>query len=44
MLAMNNITQIDLTGQITCETQFGPRLINGSGGQIGVKIGRSEGW
>jgi 4-hydroxybutyrate CoA-transferase len=39
MLAINNITQIDLTGQITCETQFGPRLINGSGGQIEFHIG-----
>lgn len=39
MLAINNITQIDLTGQITCETQFGPRLLNGPGGQIEFHIG-----
>ena len=39
MLAINNITQIDLTGQITCETQFGPRLLNGPGGQIEFHVG-----
>jgi 4-hydroxybutyrate CoA-transferase len=39
MVAINNITQIDLTGQITCESQFGPRLINGPGGQIEFHIG-----
>ncbi|MBW2622989.1 MAG: acetyl-CoA hydrolase/transferase family protein [Deltaproteobacteria bacterium] len=39
MLAINNATQIDLTGQITCETQFGPRMINGPGGQIEFQIG-----
>jgi len=39
MVAINNITQVDLTGQITCESQFGPRLINGPGGQIEFHIG-----
>lgn len=39
MLAINNITQIDLTGQITAETQFGPRLLNGPGGQIEFHMG-----
>jgi 4-hydroxybutyrate CoA-transferase len=39
MVAINNITQVDLTGQITSETQFGPRLINGPGGQIEFHIG-----
>jgi 4-hydroxybutyrate CoA-transferase len=39
MVAINNITQIDHTGQITCESQFGPRLINGPGGQIEFHIG-----
>ncbi len=39
VVAINNAVQIDLTGQITCETQFGPRLINGPGGQIEFHIG-----
>jgi len=39
MVAINNVTQVDLTGQITCETQFGPRLINGPGGQTEFHIG-----
>ena len=39
MVAINNITQIDLTGQITCESQFGPRLINGPGGQMEFHVG-----
>jgi 4-hydroxybutyrate CoA-transferase len=39
MVAINNITQVDLTGQITCETQFGPRLINGPGGQPDFHLG-----
>ncbi len=39
MLAINNATQVDLTGQITCETQFGPRMINGPGGQIEFHMG-----
>ena len=39
MLAINNATQIDLIGQITCETQFGTRMINGPGGQIEMHMG-----
>jgi 4-hydroxybutyrate CoA-transferase len=39
MLAINNATQIDLIGQITCETQFGSRMINGPGGQIEMHMG-----
>ncbi len=39
MIAINNVTQVDLTGQITCETQFGPRMINGPGGQPEFHIG-----
>jgi len=39
MVAINNAIRIDLTGQITCESQFGPRLINGPGGQIEFHIG-----
>lgn len=39
MVAINNGVQVDLTGQITCESQFGPRLINGPGGQIEFHIG-----
>ena len=39
MVVINNVTQVDLTGQITCETQFGPRLINGPGGQPELHIG-----
>jgi 4-hydroxybutyrate CoA-transferase len=39
MVAINNVTQVDLTGQITSESQFGPRLINGPGGQIEFHIG-----
>jgi 4-hydroxybutyrate CoA-transferase len=39
MVSINNGLQVDLTGQITCETQFGPRLINGPGGQIEFHIG-----
>jgi len=39
MLSINNAIQIDLTGQITCETQFGPRIINGPGGQIEFHMG-----
>jgi len=39
MVAINNVTQVDLTGQITSETQFGPRLINGPGGQVEFHIG-----
>ena len=39
MVSVNNAVQVDLTGQITCESQFGPRLINGAGGQIEFHIG-----
>jgi len=39
MVAINNGVQVDLTGQITCESQFGSRLINGPGGQIEFHIG-----
>ncbi len=39
MVAINNGLQVDLVGQITCETQFGSRLINGPGGQIEFHIG-----
>ena len=39
MMSINNIVGIDLTGQTTCESQFGPRLINGAGGQIEFHIG-----
>jgi len=39
MVAINNALQVDLTGQITCETQFGTRLINGPGGQIEFQFG-----
>ena len=39
MVAINSILQIDLTGQITCETQFGPRMINGPGGQLDFHLG-----
>jgi len=39
MVSINNAVQVDLIGQITCETQFGPRLLNGPGGQIEFHIG-----
>jgi 4-hydroxybutyrate CoA-transferase len=39
MVSVNNAVKVDLTGQITCESQFGPRLINGAGGQIEFHIG-----
>jgi len=39
MVSINNGVQVDLTGQITCESQFGSRLINGPGGQIEFHIG-----
>ena len=39
MVSINNGLQVDLTGQITCETQFGARLINGPGGQPDLHIG-----
>ena len=39
MVSINNVVQVDLTGQITAESQFGPRLLNGAGGQIEFHIG-----
>lgn len=39
MVSINSILQVDLTGQITCETQFGPRMINGPGGQLDFHLG-----
>jgi 4-hydroxybutyrate CoA-transferase len=39
MVSINNAMQVDLTGQITAESQFGPRLINGPGGQIEFHMG-----
>jgi 4-hydroxybutyrate CoA-transferase len=39
MTAVNNILQIDLTGQINSESQFGNRMINGQGGQTEFHIG-----
>ncbi len=37
--AMNNALSVDLTGQINAESVFGPRMINGSGGQPEFQIG-----
>jgi 4-hydroxybutyrate CoA-transferase len=39
MVAINSVLQVDLTGQITCETQFGPRMVNGPGGQLDFHLG-----
>lgn len=39
MLAMNHALGVDLTGQITCETVFGGRMVNGTGGQPESHIG-----
>jgi len=39
MVAINNGLQVDLTGQICSETQFGTRMINGQGGQTEFHIG-----
>jgi 4-hydroxybutyrate CoA-transferase len=39
MVAVNNGVQVDLTGQICSETQFGDRMINGQGGQTEMHIG-----
>lgn len=39
MVSINNAVSLDFTGQSTCESQFGPRLINGAGGQIEFHIG-----
>jgi 4-hydroxybutyrate CoA-transferase len=37
--AMNNALSVDLMGQINAESVFGPRMINGSGGQPEFQIG-----
>jgi len=39
MISINNCLQIDLTGQINSESQFGNRMINGQGGQTELHIG-----
>jgi hypothetical protein len=39
MVAINNGLQVDFTGQICSESQFGPRMINGQGGQLEMHIG-----
>jgi len=39
MVSVNNALQVDLTGQICSETQFGSRMINGQGGQTEIHIG-----
>jgi len=39
MTSVNNCLQIDLTGQINSESQFGNRMINGQGGQTEFHIG-----
>ena len=39
MISINNSLQIDLTGQINSESQFGGRMINGQGGQTELHIG-----
>jgi 4-hydroxybutyrate CoA-transferase len=39
MVSINNGLQVDLTGQICSETQFGNRMINGQGGQTEMHIG-----
>jgi 4-hydroxybutyrate CoA-transferase len=39
MVSINNALQVDLTGQICSETQFGTRMINGQGGQNEMHIG-----
>ena len=36
---MNNALSVDLIGQINSESVFGPRLINGTGGQPETHIG-----
>lgn len=38
-VAINNAITVDLTGQITAETTFGTRLINGPGGQPDFVVG-----
>ena len=37
--AMNNALSVDLIGQINSESVFGPRMINGTGGQPEAHIG-----
>jgi 4-hydroxybutyrate CoA-transferase len=39
MVSINNGLQVDLTGQICSETQFGNRMINGQGGQPEMHMG-----
>jgi 4-hydroxybutyrate CoA-transferase len=39
MVAINNAISVDLIGQIDSESVFGPRMINGSGGQPETHIG-----
>jgi len=39
IVTINNGLQVDLTGQICSETQFGPRMINGQGGQTETHMG-----
>jgi 4-hydroxybutyrate CoA-transferase len=39
MHSLNNAISIDLIGQINSESVFGPRLINGTGGQPETHIG-----
>jgi 4-hydroxybutyrate CoA-transferase len=38
-IAMNNALSVDLIGQINSESVFGPRMINGTGGQPETHIG-----
>ncbi|MEE8398821.1 MAG: acetyl-CoA hydrolase/transferase C-terminal domain-containing protein [Desulfobacterales bacterium] len=38
-LALNNAISVDLLGQINSESAFGPRMINGSGGQPETHMG-----
>ncbi len=37
--SLNNALSVDLTGQINSESVFGPRMINGTGGQPEFQIG-----
>ena len=38
-VAINNVITVDLAGQMTAETTFGSRMINGPGGQLDFVIG-----
>jgi 4-hydroxybutyrate CoA-transferase len=38
-VSLNNVISVDLTGQINCETVFGGRMWNGTGGQPESHIG-----